>query len=302
MIIATIRQEFTGILNLSIPIIFASYFYPQYLCTVWGILLCSLIIGAYLAYLSYKATSATKNSLLFEPTGAQKKLFEADIIRCGLKSEDVALRYAYTDDAIALTMFNTIALDPMLWSGIDDPEFIKAHDVVAQHVLPGVPENKKQFHAKIKKILSQDAQKFIFRHELAHVFHNFSNKRIALNGLIGFIFTSSALTAAYAMLPSLGGWLALVVGIIVAACVDLSLTYASNYFFKSVAEKNADLFAVQFSSKEEIQAAADFFSGYELAAQEYRKTIGLATTLPVFITGYIDGISRAKYLREMVRS
>ena len=299
MIIATVRQELIGIFNVSLPIIFVAYFFPQYVFTVWGVIFLACAVGAYLFFRNFQATIAGKKSLLFAPTGAQRELLFREAERCGVSADAVDFRYAYCDDAISLTMFDTIALDPMLWTGIDDPEFAKAHDIVVQHVLPTIPENKKQFHVKIKEILSPDAQKFIFRHELAHVLYNFSNKRIVINGVIGFLFTIAALATAFVVLPVLGVWPAIAGGILVAASVDLLLSYATNYFFKARAEKNADLFAVQFSSNKEINEAADFFAGYELAAQEYRKSIGFPVHPPIFITGYINGVDRAEYLNQL---
>lgn len=302
MIIATIRQELLGIFNICIPILCAAYFFPASVLNVWGILFWACAVGAYLFYKNFQSTTSGKNSLLFAPTGAQRELLFHEAERCGVRADGVDFRYAYCDDAIGLTMFDTIVLDPMVWKGIDDPEFEKARNVVIQQVIPAIPENKKQFHARINEALTSDAQQFIFRHELAHVFYNFSNKRIVINGVIGFLFTVAAFAAAHVVLPILGNGGAIVVGILVAGSVDLLLSYGTNYFFKAAAEKNADLFAVKYSTSQEIKAAADFFDAYERAAQEYRKSIGFPVHPPVFLVGYIDGVMRAKYLHVLAES
>ena len=95
-----------------------------------------------------------------------------------------------------------------------------------------------------------------------------------------------------------------VIFFIIFALIDLLFAYATNFFFKSYEEKRADIFATRFSSKEEIKAAADFFEHYERAAQKYRETIdSILFKLPTtIVSGYIDGINRAHYLREYAQS
>jgi hypothetical protein len=297
MNIATFRQELIGIINLSLPFAFACYFFPSYAFSFWGIMLYACAIGAYLAYTTYNKTQLIIKSLMYEPTGIDKDLFDAEIVRCGLQSSPIIIRYAYTDDAVAMTMSKVIVIDPMLWSGINDPVFLKAKTIIETHVLPGVPQEKKAFHAKIEEALTPDAQKFIFRHELGHIAAQFTIKRIMLTQITGMLFTTFGLYSAYWIMPTFGALGAYATGIIIAACVDLAFSYGVNQFFKARSEKNADLFAARFSSPEEINAAADFFVHYETAAQEYRKTINDIIHPPVFLTGYIDGITRANYLR-----
>jgi Zn-dependent protease with chaperone function len=204
-----------------------------------------------------------------------------------------------------MALLNTVLIDPMVWHGIDDdPEVAKIKDVIQKYILPGVAESNKALHATIKKILSPDAQFFIFRHELGHVWYNYSYKRILLVGLIGFISAGAALMAARATMLAWNGTAALLVGIVVGAAADLFLSYSSNIFFKAREEKKADLFAAHFSSKKEIEAAADFFEQYEHHAQEYRKSIGgLIARMPtIILSGHIDGVTRGRYLRDVARS
>jgi len=304
MIFSIIRQQLSGSINISLPFIIFYYFAPQYALSFAGITVYSLLVGLYIAYVVYITTRNQAKSFLFIPTDDRKKQFDNEISRCGLDLKDVTIRYAYVDDAVALTFFNTIAVDPMVWSSIqEDPEALKAREVVEKYVIPSVPENKKELHNAISSNLSLAAQKFIFRHELAHIFYNYSTKRIVITGIMAAIAALAALFFAYKVIPILGGFFTLVACICLGALIDLLLGYAVNYFFKSYEEKRADIFATRFSSKEEIKAAADFFENYEQAAQRYRKTIDSKIfSLPATIYGgYIDGITRAHYLREFAQ-
>ncbi len=300
MIGSMILQQIIGISKLSLPLVILYLQFSHRLFSFLGIALCSLGIGTYIAYVTYKSTKNMADVLKHVPSDQHMQMFHGEIIQCGLQPKDVCLRYAYADDGIAVTMFNTVAIDPMLWKNItDDPEFIKAKGIIENHVIPGIPEAKKVLHAKINKALSPNAQKFIFRHELGHVFYNYSNKRILLTGVFGAITVCAGLLSAYAVINILGGVGALLLGIFVGSSTDLLLTYSSNIFFKAREEKKADMFAIRYSAKEEIEAAADFFEQYEKYAQEYRNnTSGLIASMPtMLLTGYTDGITRANYLK-----
>lgn len=234
----------------------------------------------------------------FIPSPAQTALFNKTIVSCGLDPEKVALRYAYADDGIAITLFNTIVIDPMLWKDVDDPEFYKTREIIEKFVLPSVDEDKKRLHANIDTILTPTVQEFIFKHELGHIVRQFSIRRIILVGIIAFVSTSVALLTVRAAIH-LGGFTAFCIGFLVGTCVDLILSYASNVFFKAQEEKRADFFACSFSSREQIEHAADFFEQYEHFAQMYRETLGgIHILIPtILLSGYINGKSRSQYLK-----
>ncbi len=300
MIGSIILQEILGISRLSVPLALLYLLFPHRLFSFLGITVCALVMGTYVAYATYKTTKNMADGLKHVPSEQHMRVFHSEITQCGLQPEDVCLRYAYADDGIAITMLNTVAIDPMLWKGItDDPEFTKAKGIIETHVIPGIPEDKKKLHTKINEALSPDAQKFIFRHELGHVFHNYSNKRILLTGIIGAVTALTGLLSAYTVITTVGSIGAVLLGILVASATDLFLTYSSNLFFKAREEKKADMFAIRYSSKEEINAAADFFEQYEQCAQEYRKnTGGLMNSMPTtLLTGHPDGITRSHYLK-----
>lgn len=139
-----IRQQLIGMINLSLPLIVLYALLPNFVLSFWGILVCSLAIGLYIAYITYRTTRNQANGLQFIPSEKYMQMFHHEIMQCGLQPKDVVLRYAYTDDGIAMTLFNTIAIDPMFWKEItDDPEFLKTRDIIEKHILPTVPENKK---------------------------------------------------------------------------------------------------------------------------------------------------------------
>ena len=303
MTYALFLQQIIGVLNLSLPLILLYQISPDFLFSYYGIILCSLAVGVYVAGITYIKSQNQMRSWTFVPSPDQTTIFHKIIALCGIDPAKVSLRYAYADDGIALTLFHTIVIDPMLWKEIDDVEFHKTREIIEKHVLPAVDQNKKQLHAQINAILTPSVQEFIFKHELGHIARHSSIRRIILLGCIATIATSAALLAAGKTITYMGGWKAFGVGFFVGWCVDLLLSYASNVFFKAAEEKKADLFACNFSSPEQIEAAADFFERYEDYAQEYRKTLGrLYVFIPaIILTGYVDGKSRAHYLRAIAQ-
>lgn len=173
MIVSIIKQELLGVIILAIPLGVLYYVFPRFIFSFLGIVLCSLGIGIYLALVNYQATKKTINQLMFIPSGQCKKLFEDEIVQCGLQVDNVSLRYGYADDGIALTMFNVVIVDQMVWKNIEsDPEACKAKNLIEYHILPAISAEKKALHDKINKSLSPDVQRFIFKHELGHVFYN----------------------------------------------------------------------------------------------------------------------------------
>jgi Zn-dependent protease with chaperone function len=77
------------------------------------------------------------------------------------------------------------------------------------------------------------------------------------------------------------------------------LGHINNALLKVYLEKQADHFAAQFSSKEELEAAAQFFEQYEHGAKKYLPTPGLAAYLPITaLTGHPEMTERVAYLRK----
>lgn len=297
------RQVF-GTLNLACPFILLYKFAPNFALTTSGITLYGLLVGLYLIYSNYSAAQKQLKTLLYTPTVPHNQQFDQAIEHCRLDPKQVSIRYAYTGDNIAMTMFNSVILDPLVWKNIEDPELIKARDVVEKFIIPTLPDNKKALLNIIQKEMTPDAQKFIFRHELGHVFYNYSYKKILLMGAVGMLVACITLLFAKQVMPTLGEAGTFVICILLSCAVDLLLGFATNFFFKTKVEYNADIFATKFSTKAEIKAAAEYFEKYEQTAQAYRhSTNRFLNVIPTTILiGYIDGITRGKYLRDIAES
>lgn len=241
-------------------------------------------------------------SLRYVPTGRWVEDLHAMIVSCGVDPRSIILNYAYTAENIAMTTYNSIVIDPILWSTIsDDPESIKIKEIFDAHIAPALSATQKDRLAQIKNIFSANAQRFVFKHELGHVVRNFSQKRLALVWAIGSSAAYAGITAAYMLLP-LSGIFALLVGMFFGGVVDLFLTYSSNFFFKVYEEKQADLFAISFSSPEEIEAAALFFEQHQAIIDAQLEPGSLLHYLPSeIVSGHPNGNIRAAYIRSFLR-
>ncbi|MFT6765918.1 MAG: hypothetical protein ACJAZS_000812 [Alteromonas naphthalenivorans] len=305
MFLSLIINELYSFAVLSLPFVVAYMYRPQFILSITGALLCSLLIGLRTAFVHYKQADNLAKNLKYSPTGECKDYFDEQIKEAGLNPDDIALRYAYCDSSIAMTVFNTVMVDQMIWKSIDkDPICIEAQSIIKTHIQPTLPAHTKQLHIKINDALTPKAQRFIFKHELGHVVDHYSWKKIALNGVIGFAAMYSGFYVAQVLIAAYDGLLVFGAAVSAASFVGLSLTWIGNALFKAPREKDADLFAAQYSSKEEVEAAADFFEKYEACSQEYRKAIGdtHSEIAPRFLMGYVSGQERVQYLRKIAAS
>jgi len=148
-------------------------------------------------------------------------------------------------------------------------------------------------------MITPAAQRFIFRHELGHTSRSYSKKALASLFAIATLATGAGMTTIYSLISKYGGFLALLAGLGVGMTVDTVLGYLNNAFFKAREERKADEFAMQFSTPEEIEAAADFFDAYELGAQKLRTQSYLLSYLPIAATtGHPSAQERTQYLRD----
>lgn len=298
-IFSPFKQQIIGIFNLSLPILFFAWAYPTVIITEHGKLICSFLLGFYVWYMNYKTTRNQAKILKFIPTGESKNAFDKLIHACNINPQTINLRYGYTNEMLAMAMFNTVVVDPLLWLDVEeDPEFIKVTNILKEHVLPTLPALQKERLEKIKQVFTPSIQCFIFRHELAHVIYNYSTKKLLLMGITGFITAYTGISVAVA-LKHLGG-IAIVIGMLAAGVIDLFISYGSNVFFKSFAEKNADAFAAQYSSCEEIEAAAEFFEQLQDIQNVHKDPNNILATLPsIVLSGHLDGKSRGQFLRKL---
>lgn len=299
MIIQLLRNQLFSVFSLSIPLMAVAHFYPWVFSQWYGIIGVSLAMGLYVLYLNYKAAISQNAGLLYKPTGAVKEVLDKITVACGLNPTDLEIRYAYTQEMIGSANFNMIRLDPLLWSLIaDDVEAQKAKQVLETHIVPTLSEIQKTRIAGIQQIFTPGAQQFIFKHELAHVIHTFSRKKLALVGCIAVLSAASGIITAQLLFPLLGAF-ALIIACMVAGFMDLFLSYASNVVFKVRAEYYADMFAAKHSTPQEIEAAADFFEKHAVIMHENQDQTLLAKLPAEILSGHPNAQSRVAYLRNL---
>jgi hypothetical protein len=296
-----LKQEIQGVINITLPIIMLAYIYPQVLFNVYGRIICSLSIGCFLAYRVYKATWQQAKNLQFAPSGLCKTRFEEDMHICSINPEKIAVRYGYSNELIALNMFNTVSIDPLLWHDIEkDPEAIKAHEILSKYILPQLSENQLNRIAAIRHILTPQAQRFIFKHELGHALYKSTYKKIVMIALIATIATWVGISVAL-LLSRFLGIISIIAGMVSGGISDLLLAYTSNALFKYPEERKADNFAAIYSSIEEIEAAAHFFEQHQEILDTNNSYLGILRNIPsILLHGYETGFTRARYLRTLV--
>jgi len=295
-----LRQTIIGVINLSFPIIVACQFYPALLTSVWGRLICCLLLGSYVYYLNKKTADTMVTSFRFTPSAAWKDELSTLVSDCGVDPHTITINYAYTAENTAMAVYRTLVLDPVVASTIaEDPEAQKVMDIFQKFVEPGLSPLQKTRLAETKQFFTPAAQRFVFRHELGHVVYNFSQKKLGVIFLIGASSAWCALSIA-ALVVSVNGIAAIVAGMVVGGVADLVFTYTSNFFFKIHEEKKADLFAAQYSSPEEIEAAALFFEKHAELQEQHGDKNFLAKLPSAWRSGHPEGRDRAAYLRGLL--
>lgn len=300
-LITMFKQQIIGTFNLSIPLLVLAWIYPSLFQTVFGVVSCSILMGLYILYLNYKATKNYAVVFTYIPSGTYKEVFEESIRVCKVDPQTIHLRYGNTNEQLAVAVFSTIIIDPLLWQGItEDPVALQVKNILDVHTVPLLTDVQKTRIAMIHDLFSLPAQRFIFKHELGHVFHRYSTKKLAIIGLIGACATYAGISTAIA-LQSMGA-LAILIGIFVGGLTDLLLSYASNVVFKSYEEKRADRFAACYSTQEEIEAAADFFERHHEVCVTHQGPQNILTKLPsIIVSGHLSGKARADYIRACRR-
>lgn len=294
------NQQINGIIRLSLPLIIAYNTYPLIFSTLKGQLFCALMIGVYLCYCHWLIIQNFPKSLLYNPTGEHNELLNNLTKECGVNPDDIILKYAYTNESIALANGNTIVIDPILWHGFEnDPEAIKVMDVFEKQIQPHrLPPQKKRI-TEIRDALNPATQRFLFKHELGHACGNFSYKYLANVFIIGTLAAYSGIYVAMDLI-AINGFSATVFGMIIGNFVDILLTYTSNIVFKLPEEKRADRFAAEHSSREDIEAAALFFEQHQEILDTNKEPGNFLAFIPSSIrTGHPDGKKRSAYLKEL---
>jgi hypothetical protein len=296
-----LKQQIIGIINLSTPVIILYQFCPSIFLVWYGQIVCALLVALYLLYLNRVAVQQNSAALLYTPTAHYKESLENMIRGCGLQPEEVQIRYAFTNESIAQNMENMVIIDPTLFSEYEnDPGANAVLTLFSTTFVRGLTPNGEMRIPAIKEILSSAAQHFIFKHELGHIYYNYTAKKLVVIGMIGFCAAYLAIVAAIKTVP-VNGFLAILVGMTVGCVVDLALSYWSNIVFKLSQEKAADQFAVAHSTREDIEAAADFFRKHQEILDTYPEEGFFANLPSVIKTGHQNGYDRAQTLRTLIK-
>lgn len=293
-------QQITGVINLSLPVIMVYQLYPALLYTYWGIFICALVIGIVTYYLNRRATVNMVRALTYHPSLAYQQRLASLMQQCGINPKDVILIYAYTNEQIIISAFNTLILDPVLWSSLaDDSEARKVIEIFETHTLPTLSSVQKQRIETIKTIFPVEAQSFFFKRQLAHIYNHFTTKKLFVIGFVATLAAYISILAAMSVVH-ISGLLAIGVGIVTGFVTDLAFTYLSNLFFKLKEEKAADLFAAHYSSHKEIEAAIFFLEEHKKMRDSFKNPPQFLDFVPYSLaTGHYDSVTRANYLREV---
>ncbi len=294
-------QQLVGVVNLSLPLVFLYQIFPYFVLSLHGMVFCAFLMGLYAYWLGRNNTYKLVKSLKCTPSGIQLQEFAALVNACQVDTSRVNLFYAYTQEAIAFAAFDTIIIDPVVWHSVDQDENAqKVCAVFSASIEPQLNEHQKTRLSAIKAALTPGAQRFIFRHELGHVVHKFSYKKLFVIFVSAIIAAFFGLLAARALM-NISGLLALIVGMVIGGVSDVLLTFASNLLFKMREEKCADEFAMRYSSEQDIKEAADFFERHQVIVDEHKDKKSLWALLPSEITtGHPNGFVRASFLRTNV--
>ena len=291
------QQQIFVIVKLTSPVIVLYNIFPAFLLTPIGQVTGALLVGTYIWYLNRKQHNATINALRYAPTDSHKTFFEELIRSCDIDPQTVTLKYAYTGEQIAMAMSNTVIIDPVIFSLVDeDPGATPVRNIFNQSFEPVLTATQKQRMVEHKQLLTPAAQHFIFKHELGHVVDHFSPKKLFIIFWIGTVAAYAGIKAGLYMLP-VSGVVAILTGAIIGWLTDILATYASNVFFKVGAEKRADAFAIRYSSAQDLRAAAEFFEQHQLVCDSHKEPGNLFAHLPPeIISGHPNGKVRAAYI------
>lgn len=284
-----LKNQIIGTINLAIPIIFLYNFFPILFTSYLGIFAMACGIGAWVYHLHRKQLNNMITSLQYQPQELAQ-YFNELIKECNIDPKTLQIRYAFTQESIAMTAKNTIIVDPVVWHELEqDNQAKKVADVYQDHVQKTLAADQKARIEQIKMALSVPVQRFIFKHELGHAFYNYSEKKLIGLALEAGIAAFVGILLALLMLPIIGGFGAIVAGIGISCMIDLALAWVLNYW-KAGHELQADAFAARYSNAEDIAAAAQFYLQHD-------QIIPYKQLLPrEFGAGYPSGKKRADRL------
>ncbi|MCL4433062.1 MAG: M48 family metallopeptidase [Epsilonproteobacteria bacterium] len=295
--------NFVGIFRLSIPALIAYILSPNFTLSIPGIIAISSCLALGVLYNQYALSKREADTLAYVPSPDILALLQKEVTLCGMQDRSIRFGYSYLFDQVAQSIFTTIKIDPVLWKECEnDPVKIRIMEVLNTHIMPTVSQDRKIFSEKLNQNLTPMAQRFILRHELGHIAHNDSYKRIIAIAFIVFMTVFGGMATVAWLSPVLTVGPAFILGLCAATVIDLFLSALNNHFIKAAQEKKADIFAASHSSSEEVYAAADFFYKYDQALEEHLvipqnifNSFGLPSS---YARGYYCGQERSDYLRK----
>ena len=292
MISTFLNNQIRGVINLSVPLIILAWAYPPGLSSTLGILICSCLMGIYVFFLNYRSAQATATGLVYIPAGTFKETCEKTLSVAGIDPEELRIRYGYSQEGLALAIFNTLVIDPLIWN-VPDTEAQTVADIIKVYV--PLSELQKTRIEKIRNCFTTGAQKFILLHEVGHCVQQYSIKKLFVVGCVGSIATAAGILT----FLTIGSYVGAFCGMVVAGTLDLVLSFASNPLFKAREEANADFFAARACSDAELEEAAEFFEEYETIKTSHPVPGILAKVPSLILSGHLDGKKRAAFLRGL---
>ncbi len=295
-----------GIITTVLPLFFliGAFSGSMPLTSLYAMIIGMAAIGSFFKmYRNYKVAKDAVKNLMFAPTGNHKELFESMLRQAGMNTSSVNVRYAWSNHMIAITQFDTISIDPYFWSLIDeDPEAQKSASVLKTYIEPTLTPETITRLAACKAACSLDAQKFLFKHEVAHSKNNASIKQLAVLGLVLTLINALSWIVGVHVLLRFGLIFAIPAMIVVGTFLDLFLSFGLLNYWKYREEKRADAMACQWGSQEEIVAAAEFFKKLNEIVTIHDERIGIIRYIPVtFFSGHPANKERSERLLAYAR-
>jgi len=244
-----------------------------------------------------------KNAHVFAPSKEYRAWFDQELCRMGVDSEKIVIRYMSTGGSVAAAYKNVIIIDPLTWNTDD----VICKNAQIQYVstfcnLGQWNQHLKVFFEQVHQVSTPESQRFIFRHEVGHLVAGDVKKRMSVNSLlaVGSYYLSMSFADRLTHSPFKKDM------VIFASFLSMSLLFniLHNNTFIASQEKNADIFAAQYSTKEEILAAADFFEAHEKALDELQHVQGTWFSSKRFgklVSGHMRGKERAQFLRKLAQ-
>lgn len=275
-------------------IIYWSYSATFYL---WQKIFLSVVFGLIMFIIALVMFKLLPKRLRHKPSQPFNEYMDTVITSCKMQPEKIRTRYSYLNGAVAAALNNIIIIDPLTWNGLKNEEdAAKMLDLIKKKILPTMPPLRQELMIQIKNLLSVEVQAFILRHELGHVYYWHSTIRCLFLGIqysfsifMGLysatLFTNNAYSEPY---------VAMLIGVLASIVIAVII----NVIFGTRQEKAADLFAAQYSTKEEQEAFVQFIEQLEVVVVDCYRAMKRIRIPSQLLTGHPSSHKRAEYIRN----